>query len=134
MSNAAAHTRLVRAILLELGALPGVVIGGNASGRASYVSARTGRVSRVPYGWPSGTGGPDILAAIGPLGRLVCFEAKTGKATATKEQRAVHAALRAVGVAVYIVRSVDEAREALRAELRPSRSSKKTLVKIMNPS
>jgi hypothetical protein len=68
----------------------------------------------VPYGWPT-KGGPDILAVVAPLGRLVALECKTGDAVATKEQRACHAALRAVGVVVHVVRSVDDARAALGA-------------------
>ncbi len=110
--SSAAHTALVRAILADLGALPGVVIGANASGRAAYVSEKTGRRFHVPYGWLA-PGGPDLLAVVAPLGRLVAFEVKTGDATATKGQRACHAALRAVGVVVAVVRSVDEARAAL---------------------
>lgn len=110
--SSAAHSALVNAILVALGALPGVVIGVNASGRAKYVSER-GRVHVVPYGLLA-PGGPDIVAFVAPLGRAVCFEAKTGKARLTRDQRAVHAALRAVGVAVHVVRSVDDARAALR--------------------
>ena len=110
--SAAEHAKLVHDILEELGPLPGVVIGLNASGRAKYMST-SGRCSVVPYGWPAGTGGPDLLAVVAPLGRMVAFEAKTGRATATAEQRAVHAALRAVGVVVAVVRSVAEARAAL---------------------
>lgn len=110
MSSSADHTALVRAVLAELGALPGVVIGQNASGRAHY-GTEDGRGFRVPYGWPAGKGGPDILAAVAPLGRLMAFECKTGEARVTRAQRAVHRALRAVGVEVCVVRSVEEARE-----------------------
>ncbi len=108
----AAHTALVRDILVALGALPGVVIGANAAGRAHYVSD-AGRSFRVPYGWSSGAGGPDVLAVVAPFGRLVALECKTGKARTTKAQRAVHAALRAVGVVVRVVRCVEDARAAL---------------------
>jgi hypothetical protein len=64
-------------------------------------------------------GGPDILAVVAPLGRLVALEAKTGDATTTAEQCGCHAALRAVGVIVSVVRSVDDARRVL-AEIMPS--------------
>jgi hypothetical protein len=111
VSTSADHTRLVHAILAECGALPGVLLGANASGRAAYMSEKTGQRFRVPYGWPA-KGGPDILAAIAPLGRLVAFEVKTGKARPTREQRDCHAALRAVGVEVHVVHSVNEARAA----------------------
>jgi hypothetical protein len=113
-----AHTALVNAILAAIGALPGVVAGSNASGLARYMSERTGKHFAVPYGWPM-KGGPDILAAVAPLGRLVGLEVKSGGATPTKEQVACHAALRAVGVVVAVVRSVEDARRAL-AEVRPS--------------
>ena len=114
--SSAAHTALCRAILGELGALPGVVIGLNPSGRAKYASERTGRAFVVPYGWPTAEGGPDLLAVVAPHGRLVGLEVKTGDATTTKEQQACHEALRAVGVAVRVVRSVDEARTALESQ------------------
>lgn len=109
--SSAAHSALVNAILAELGALPGVVIGANASGLARYAGA-DGRPFFVPYGWPT-RGGPDLLAVVAPLGVLVAMEAKTGKARPTRAQLACHAALRAVGVVVRVVRSVDEAREAI---------------------
>jgi len=109
--STAAHAALVAAILAELGTLPGVVIGANASGRAKYVSER-GQLHVVPYGWLA-PGGPDIIAVVAPLGRAICFEVKTGRARLTREQRAVHEALRAVGVEVHVVRSVEEARTRL---------------------
>ena len=111
MSTSADHTRLVRAILAELGSLRGVVIGANASGRASYVS-EAGRRFFVPYGWLA-PGGPDVLAVVAPLGRLVAFECKTGNARPTPEQRACHAALRAVGVHVHVVHTVEEVRKCI---------------------
>jgi hypothetical protein len=110
--SSADHTALVNAILADLGCMPGVVIGANASGRARYISERTGKSFHVPYGWPM-KGGPDILAVVAPLGRLVALEAKTGDATTTAEQRACHAVLRAVGVIVSVVRSVEDARRVL---------------------
>jgi hypothetical protein len=116
--SSAAHSALVNAVLAAIGALPGVIAGANASGRAKYVSERTGRTYVVPYGWMA-PGGPDILAVVAPLGRLVAMECKTGDATTTTEQRACHTALRRVGVAVHVVRSVDDARRAL-AEVMPS--------------
>jgi hypothetical protein len=119
--SSAAHTALVRAILAECGSLPGVVLGANASGRAAYMS-ESGRRFRVPYGWPDPNGGgPDLLAAVAPYGRLVALEVKTGRATTTPRQRACHEALRSVGVDVLVVRSVDEARAALEPRNRPTK-------------
>jgi hypothetical protein len=109
--SSAAHSALMNAILAELGALPGVVIGANASGLARYMSD-AGHDFAVPYGWPH-RGGPDLLAAVAPIGRMVALEVKTGGARPTPEQRACHVALRAVGVAVFVVHSVAEARAAL---------------------
>jgi hypothetical protein len=111
--SSAAHTKLVHDILEACGSMPGVIIGSNAAGRAAYVS-ESGRRFHVPYGWPDPRGGgPDILAAVAPLGRLVGLEAKTGDATTTREQRECHAALRAVGVEVHVVRTVEEARRVI---------------------
>jgi hypothetical protein len=122
--SGAAHAALVRAILAACGALPGVIITPNPTGKATYVSERSGRRFHVPYG-AFGVGAPDLLAVLAPHGRLLAFEAKTGNATTTKEQRAVHAALRAVGVAVFVVRSVQEARAALLATQASPRISQK---------
>ncbi len=123
MSTARDHAALVNAILAECGSMPGVILGANASGRAKY-TGDDGRRWVVPYGWPDPTGGgPDLLAAVAPLGRLVGLECKTGNATTSPAQRRCHAALRAVGVEVHVVRSVDEAREALsRAPKEPADS------------
>jgi hypothetical protein len=114
--SAVEHARLVNAILAECGAMSGVVLGLNATGRARYLNERTGRAYVVPYGFP-GPVAPDLLAAIAPHGKLLGLEAKTGDATTTPAQRAVHEALRAVGVAVHVVRSVAEARAAITAAL-----------------
>jgi hypothetical protein len=115
--SAAAHAALVNAILAACGAMPGVVIGANAVGRATYVNELTGRSYVVPYGF-LGKGAPDLFALVAPHGRAIALEAKTGSATPTKEQRACHAALRAVGVEVHVVRSVDEARTAIEVATR----------------
>jgi hypothetical protein len=52
-------------------------------------------------------------AFVAPHGRLVALEVKSGNATTSSAQRACHDALRAVGVAVHVVLSVEEARSAL---------------------
>ena len=119
--SSAAHSALVRAILAELGTLPGVVIGANASGRALYIRT-AGKRFHVPYGWLA-PGGPDVLAVVAPLGRMVAFECKTGDAELTKEQRQVHDALRAVGVETVIVRAVEEAVAAIERSMRCGPSS-----------
>jgi hypothetical protein len=111
VNRGAAHTRLVNAILGELGAMPGVVIGVNPCGLARYMSTQ-GKHFAVPYGWPS-PGGPDILAVVAPHGRMVAIECKTGGGIARSIQKDVHAALCAVGVTVCVVGSVEEALEVI---------------------
>lgn len=119
MNRSSAHTQLVREIMASLGSLPGVVLGGNPTGLAHYMSEKLQRYA-VHYGWPSWEGGPDILAAVAPLGRLVALEVKTGKGVAEPEQLIVHEALRHVGCIVAVVRSVEGARQAIDAARRPS--------------
>lgn len=114
--SSATHSRLVRDVLEAIGSLPGVIAAPNPCGVAHYVS-RSGRAFRVTYGFPGGSGGPDVLAVVAPQGRLIGLEAKTGNARTTADQRRCHAALRAVGVEVRVVRSVDEARAAIVAAL-----------------
>jgi hypothetical protein len=108
--SSAAHTKLVKEILVALGCLPGVIAAANPCGVARY-TGESGRSSFVAYGWPTHEGSPDILVV--KNGVLTGLEAKTGNATTTKEPRACHEALRAVGGAVHVVRSVDGARAAL---------------------
>jgi len=112
------HTQLCREIMIAIGAIPGVIVGANPTGLATYTGDR-GSTWRVHYGWPSSEGGPDLLAVVAPLGRLVALEVKTGSGRARPEQRAVHAALAAVGAVVAVVRSVDEARAAIEKARRP---------------
>lgn len=106
-----AHTALLRDILATLGARPGVVMALNPCGKAKYMT-EGGETFVTPYGWPM-PGGPDILVAMAPHGRLVGLEGKTGGAVLSAEQRKVHAALKAVGVVVAVVHSVEEAARAL---------------------
>lgn len=115
--STSAHTALCREILAELGSMPGIVLGSNPSGMSLLVDRRTGDKRGVQYGWPSHAGGPDLLAVVAPHGRMVALECKTGNATTSPEQKACHAALRAVGVSVHVVRSVEDARRALAAEV-----------------
>lgn len=117
--SAAEHRTLIRLILLEIGAMPGVIIGGNPTGHAVYVDPSSGNQRHVPYGWPSADGGPDILAVVAPFGRMLAIECKTGTGRATREQLAVHAALRACGVHVIVARCVNDAKEALAKMMLP---------------
>lgn len=107
--SSSAHTALVRQILARFGAMPGLLLGANPCGVASYL-AETGTEFRVSYGWP-GPGGPDVLGV--GRGRFFGLECKTGKAVRSKEQRACAEALEAAGIHVYVVRSIDDAKSAI---------------------
>ena len=112
MNRSAEHTRLVKAILGDLGAEPGLLLVRNDTGVARFITA-TMKEHFVHYGFPSHNGGPDILAVLAPTATLFGLEAKTGAATLTKEQRECHAVLAQFGVRVFVVRSVGDARQAI---------------------
>lgn len=112
MNRSAAHTRLVREILAAIGSLPGVIAGDNPCGRARFPrNDDPSRIFSVAFGWPVNEGAPDILVAVD--GRLLCIEVKTGAGTTSPEQRQCHEALRQAGVRVVVVRSVEEAVQAV---------------------
>jgi hypothetical protein len=112
VNRTAAHTALVRQVLAAIGSLPGVIAGDNPCGLAKYPRRDDPtKVFAVPYGWPVSEGSPDILVAV--YGRLVALEVKTSAAKPTPEQLRCHEALRAVGVVVVVVRSVNDALEAV---------------------
>lgn len=81
----------------------------------AYAKTRDGRM--VPVGWLGGPeGSPDLWGALRG-GRAFCLEVKTPTGTVSPTQRRWHAAARAWGVFVAVVRSPEEALEALaRAE------------------
>ncbi len=112
MNRSAAHTRLVREILLEYGAVDGVMLVVNECGRARYMGSK-GDEYHVPYGFPTSNGGPDLLGVTAPNARLFGVECKTGKGVLTADQKSTHAALSRFGVRVFIVRSLEEAGEAI---------------------
>lgn len=113
MNRSAAHTALCRAILADIGALPGVVIGTNETGMARYISTTNGKEFCVPYGWPSHDDGPDLIAVVAPRARMVALEVKTGKAVASAGQKAILKALAAVGAVTRVCRCVEDARGAI---------------------
>lgn len=65
-------------------------------------------------------GEPDLQGWLAPSGRGFCLEVKTSTGRLSADQKRVHEALRAVGVLVYTVRSVDEAIKALQDARRQS--------------
>ena len=68
-------------------------------------------VRRIRYGF--GKGSPDLCGILKPSGRFVGFEVKTPIGRLTADQKLWHAAARAVGGFVAVVRSADEAMAAL---------------------
>ena len=105
------HTALVAAIRLALGREPDLVLWPLKQGVAS---AREGHMRW--YGLVKGAS--DILGVLGPRGRFVALEAKTGNAVPTPEQRRFLAAITRHGGIAAVVRSVDEARSVLDAARR----------------
>jgi hypothetical protein len=112
MNRSAAHTALVKEILMTYGATDGLLLVINECGRARYMSGN-GKEFFVPYGFPTSNGGPDILGVVAPDARLFGLEIKTGKAKASKDQKSTHQGLLRFGVRVYVVHSLEEAGEAI---------------------
>lgn len=94
------HEALVRAIVLQLNCVPGMMAWRNDTGvRPTW---RGGGVRA--YGTK---GAPDVLAV--RAGHLYGLEAKTGTSRRTPVQEHFHAALRDAGATVGVVRSVEDA-------------------------
>lgn len=89
-----------RAILLHLGALPGVYVARTSAAVAYLPDGRGGhRLHRpLPAGWP------DITACVG--GRLVGIEVKTAAGRMSPGQERMRAAWEAAGALWIVARSV----------------------------
>jgi hypothetical protein len=97
------HDALVRRILRDLGTLPDVILEQRMPIRHAL----------LPNGAPVSTGTigeADIQGVIGPHGRLVALEVKTGDARRTPEQIAWAQSRERLGCVVAVVHSVEEAR------------------------
>ena len=100
------HDALVRRILRDLGTLPDVILEQRMPIRHAL----------LPNGAPVSTGTvgeADIQGVVGPHGRLVALEVKTGDARRTPEQVAWARSRERLGCHVAVVRSVEEARAAI---------------------
>lgn len=96
------HTALVEAILLALGQMPDVVAWKNTTGVGrTFTGDRPIRFGLV--------GSSDVFAVVGPRGRFLGAEAKTGGAVQSKQQKAFQRAVEAVGGVYVVCRSVDDA-------------------------
>lgn len=123
--SAQEHKNLKRQIALAVGTLPyaraflretgqGRVGGRRVAARViascEAVDAYLGE-SPIRFGV---IGGADVEAFVGPLGRHVELEVKTGKGAQSPEQRMFAAAVAPFGVRYVVVRTVEEAVEAVR--------------------
>ncbi|MFM1749020.1 MAG: hypothetical protein RLZZ188_2686 [Verrucomicrobiota bacterium] len=100
------ETLLLQAVRLALGDEPDLVLWRNNTGA---LRDETGRMVR--YGLAVGS--PDLVGILAPRGRLFCLEVKTAKGRVSDEQRQWHDLAMRMGAFVRVVRSIDEAREAL---------------------
>lgn len=101
-----AEARLQRAIMVDLGALEGVVVHRNNVGTATYGGAR------VEYG-VGGKGAPDLVVEVQGPSRLwacVWLEVKTPAGRVEPHQVQWHEAAAMLNRHAYVVRSVEHAR------------------------
>jgi hypothetical protein len=103
----AAHSELKKAIKLALGGRPECRLFDNPRGHAR--NPETG--AHVYFGLAPGAS--DLVGIVKPRGRWIALEVKTGKAVASAEQLRFLELIRNMGGIGRIVRSVDEALEAL---------------------
>ena len=92
----------VRAALVRTGK---VLLWRNNTGVARYEDAK------VVYGL--GKGSPDLVGMLRGSGRLFAIEVKSARGRVSNHQAQWHAVVRSAGGFVAVVRSVDEALEAL---------------------
>lgn len=107
------HEAILQAqIMAALGRMPGVVVWRNNVGTATHANG-----SRVEYG-VGGKGAPDLLCEVETSGGVagltiaLWLEVKTPEGVVEPHQRAWHAAARAGGRNIAIVRSVAQALDA----------------------
>lgn len=103
------EAQLLRAVMLELGRLPGVR---PMRRNAGLTVLQTATSRRAIKGCEPGT--PDVEVMLSG-GRVVWLELKTATGRVTPTQAAWHERARAMGHTVHVVRTVDEAMAAVRA-------------------
>lgn len=104
-----AERDIQKAIMLDLGLEPGLILMRNTVGYTEEFSDKTCEKRGIRYGL--GPGSPDLVGNLN--GRLFCLEVKTPTGRLKPEQKAWHAMHRANGAFVAVARSVEEARAAL---------------------
>lgn len=111
---------ILREIMIAIGAEPGVLLMRNQVGAVERFDERTNATRVERYGL--GVGSADLVAILAPSGRWFCLEVKAESGRVDPDQAKWHERARGFGAFVAVVRSADEAREALararRGELR----------------
>jgi hypothetical protein len=114
MNRNAAHTKLVDAVLLELGREPDLVLWKNNQSAGAKID-KNGREYFGRAGLPKGS--PDIVGILTwgspPTGRWFSLEAKTGRGELSPEQLDFAELVRKRGGFCAEVRSTEDARAAL---------------------
>lgn len=113
--------KIQRDIEAAIGSEPDFLLLRNSVGQAQYVND-DGKTFFVPYGL--GVGSPDLVGALqipasalarraNTVALFVALEVKAPEGVVEPEQKTCHDIWRSFGVLVYVVRSVDDARNAL---------------------
>lgn len=100
------EAEILRAVRLAVGGLPDVCLWRNSVGVATHRDGRT-----VPYGICRGAA--DLLGVLAPSGRFVALEVKSARGRLTREQDLFLALVRHYGGFACVVRSVNDALEAI---------------------
>ena len=100
----------------DLGAERDLLLLRNGVGKATFVNGEAAEF-HVPFGL--GVGSPDLVAlllvpAARPFSAWFCLEVKADEGEVDPEQEKCHRIWRRFGALIYVVRSVAEARAALR--------------------
>lgn len=110
MKRAKLEAEIQRQIEAEIGAEPDLLLLKNSNGVARYTTD-DGKSFTVPYGL--GTGSPDLVGILAPLGRWFCLEIKCPSEEPRPTQVQCHAVWRNFGAFIRTVTTPKEARAAL---------------------
>ena len=105
MTGSVAERDVLRAVRLAIGQLPDVVLWRNSSG----VTNVDGRVMRFGLG----VGSADLVGLLAPSGRFLAFEVKSPLGRTSRDQDLFLELVRRVGGFACVVRSVDDALNAI---------------------
>lgn len=106
-----------RRIEAAIGAEPDFLLLRNSVGQAKHIDGDTGKTWHVPYGL--GVGSPDLVGALqlpingNELAVWVALEVKAPEGVVEPDQKKCHDIWRSFGILVFVVRSVDDAKNAL---------------------